>query len=173
MPALVFPRARPQRSPDRQRSIERRRTLAASSPLPPKLACAFTTGELAVLRIIGDEFRAKGVCDLYIDTIAARAGVCKCTVRNAVRAAGREGLLTVQHRPRPGRLSLSNLVRVISREWILWLSRGPRRRPDGPLLRDGDSHPSSPSKKTYATESRNTNLRKLEPGYRPHPGLYD
>src|SRR5450830_1095781 len=72
MPALVFPRARPQRSPDRQRSLERRRTLAASSPLPPKLACAFTTGELAVLRIVGDEFKAKGVCDRTVAELADR-----------------------------------------------------------------------------------------------------
>ena len=49
-----------QRSPDRQRSIERRRRLAASEPLLPQLASRFTTGELAVLRIVGDEVKAHG-----------------------------------------------------------------------------------------------------------------
>src|SRR6266571_3717792 len=32
--------------PNRRVSIERRRTLAASGPMPPALACLFTTGEL-------------------------------------------------------------------------------------------------------------------------------
>jgi hypothetical protein len=44
-----------QRSPDRQASIERRRRLAASGPLPPVMAARFTVSELAVLRIVGDE----------------------------------------------------------------------------------------------------------------------
>ena len=42
-------------SPDRRASIERRRTLAASGPMPPQLASQFTTGELAVLRLVADE----------------------------------------------------------------------------------------------------------------------
>jgi hypothetical protein len=53
---------RRQRSPDRQASIERRRRLAASGPMPPALAARFTTSELAALRIIGDEVRHHGVC---------------------------------------------------------------------------------------------------------------
>jgi len=36
--------------------------LAASGPLPPQLASHFTTGELTVLRIVGDEVKAHGVC---------------------------------------------------------------------------------------------------------------
>jgi hypothetical protein len=55
--ASIFPPKRVQRSPDRARSIERRRTLAASGPMPPQLACRFTVGELAVLRIIADAVR--------------------------------------------------------------------------------------------------------------------
>ena len=43
-----FPAKRKQQcSPDRRASIERRRTLAASGPMPPRLASQFTTGELA------------------------------------------------------------------------------------------------------------------------------
>jgi hypothetical protein len=70
----IFPSRRPQRSPDRCRSIERRRTLAASGPLPPALAARFTVAELACLRVVSDEVRAKGDCRLTVSEIAARAG---------------------------------------------------------------------------------------------------
>jgi hypothetical protein len=121
-----FLRARPQRSPDRQRSIERRRRLAASGPLPPQLAAHFTTGQLSVLRIIGDEVRAHGTCSLHLDAIAARAGVCRTTAQDAVREARRLGFLMRQERRRKGQPSLTNVVRVISAEWKLWLDRGPK-----------------------------------------------
>src|SRR5918995_4652560 len=62
----IFPERRPQKSPDRRRSIERRRRLAASGPLPPRLASQFTTAELACLRIIADEVCAHGDCSLTI-----------------------------------------------------------------------------------------------------------
>jgi hypothetical protein len=117
----AFPARRPQRSPDRQRSIERRRHLAASGPLPPALASAFTTGELAALRIVGDETRTHGVCALHLDAIAARAGVCRTTAQNALREARRRGLVTVQERRRRGQPSATNIVRVISAEWRTWL----------------------------------------------------
>jgi hypothetical protein len=52
----------------------------------------FTTGELAVLRIVGDEVRQHGACALYIDAIAARAGVCRTTAQNAIREAERSAL---------------------------------------------------------------------------------
>src|SRR4051812_1785559 len=45
----IFPAKRRQRSPDRAASITRRRTIAASGPLPPTLASKFTTGQVAVL----------------------------------------------------------------------------------------------------------------------------
>jgi hypothetical protein len=73
-PWSYFPAKRPQRSPDASRSLERRRTLAASGPLPPSLACKFTVGELAALRIVSDEVREKGHCDRTLGDIAAWAG---------------------------------------------------------------------------------------------------
>lgn len=119
----IFPPRRVQRSPDRARSIERRRTLAASGPMPPTLACRFTTGELAVLRIVADESKQHGGCRLHLDAIAARAGVCRSTAQNALRQARLLGLLTVLERRRRGRPSLTNVVRIVSREWRLWLER--------------------------------------------------
>ena len=117
----AFPLRRPQRSPDRQASIERRRRLAASGPIPPSLAAHFTTAQLAALRIVSDEVRARGVCGLHIDAIAARAGVCRTSVQNALREARRLGLVTLQERRRRGRPSATNLVRIVSREWQTWL----------------------------------------------------
>src|ERR687890_2748790 len=113
----IFPPRRLQRPTLRPIAIARRRHLAASGPMPPSLACRFTVGELAVLRIVGDEVRQHGQCDRCVDEIAARAGVCRSLVKNALRTAARLGLLTVEERRRGGRRNLSNVGRIISREW--------------------------------------------------------
>ncbi|MFD0466832.1 hypothetical protein ACFQY9_37875 [Microvirga aerilata] len=84
-------------------------------------------GELAALRILTDEVREKGHCDRTIAEIAARAGICRSTAKNAVRAAAAMGLLTVQERRREGQKNLPNVVRIVSREWQLWIKRGGQR----------------------------------------------
>src|SRR5215207_5773224 len=122
----IFPPRRLQRAPKRPVAIARRRHLAASGPMPPALACKFTVSELAVLRIVGDEVRQHGHCDRCVDELAARAGVCRSMVKNAVREAARLGLLTVQERRREGRRNLPNVIRIVSKEWISWLARGGR-----------------------------------------------
>ena len=119
----IFSARRSQVTPDRARSIERRRRLAFSGSLPPALASRFTTGELAVLRIIGDEVRASGSCAVPIAAIAARAGVGRTTVQLAIKVAAAAGLLTVQERRRQGKVNLSNIVRIISREWLDWMKK--------------------------------------------------
>lgn len=125
-----FPPKRPQRSPDKTRSLERRRTLAASAPLPPSLACKFTVGELATLRIIADEVREKGACVLTIPEIASRAGVGVTKARMALRIAASLGLIVVTERRVPYRPNLSNVVRIVSREWVAWIARAkPKPRP--------------------------------------------
>src|SRR3954467_7731592 len=132
----IFPPRRPQRAPQRPVAIARRRHLAASGPMPPALACKFTVSELAVLRIVGDEVRLHGCCDRCVDEIAARAGVCRRMVQNALREAARLGLLTIEERRREGRRNLPNVVRIISKEWTMWLARGGRssRRAAEPLV---------------------------------------
>src|SRR5215216_2074531 len=120
----IFPPRRLQRAPQRPVAIARRRHLAASGPMPPALACKFTVSELAVLRIIGDEVRQHGCCDRCMDEIAARAGVCRRMVQNAIREAARLGLLTIEERRREGRRNLPNVIRIVSKEWTSWLARG-------------------------------------------------
>jgi hypothetical protein len=119
------PARRRQRSPDRQASIERRRRMVGTIALPPHLACKFTWGEQAVLRVIGDRVRKFGCCDLPIDAIAAMAGVHRTTVQNAIRRVRQLGLATVQERRRRGQRSLTNVIHIISREWSDWLRLGP------------------------------------------------
>src|SRR5881398_1744807 len=139
----IFPPRRLQRAPQRPVAIARRRHLAASGPMPPALACKFTVSELAVLRIIGDEVRQHGCCDRCVDELAARAGVCRRMVQNAIREAARLGLLTVEERRREGRRNLPNIVRVISKEWTSWLARGGRssRSSAEPLIGCKKIHP--------------------------------
>ena len=122
----LFPPKRLQRTPERSVAIERRRRLACSGPMPPALASRFTTGQLAVLRVVGDEMARNGACGLCIDAIAARAGVCRRLAQAAIRLAEGDGLLTIQERRHQGRKSDPNVVRIISREWLQWLRRGGR-----------------------------------------------
>ncbi|GAN52314.1 hypothetical protein ME121_6445 [Methylobacterium sp. ME121] len=122
----LFPPKRPQRAPERSEAIARRRRLACSGPMPPALASRFTTGQLAVLRIVGDEAARNGACGLCLDAIAARAGVCRRLAQAAIRLAEGDGLLTIQERRRQGRKNDPNVIRVISREWLAWLRRGGR-----------------------------------------------
>jgi hypothetical protein len=85
------------------------------------------------MRIIGDECRAHGCCALHIDAIAARAGVHRTTVQNALREAQSRGqvpgspIISVQERRRRGQRSLTNIIRIVSREWRDWLHKGPSR----------------------------------------------
>jgi hypothetical protein len=76
------------------------------------------------LRVVADAVRAGGRCELSVPEIAARAGVGITTARNAIRDASRDGLLTIQERRRHHRPNLPNVVRVISREWLAWISKG-------------------------------------------------
>jgi hypothetical protein len=84
-------------------------------------------GELAALRIVADEVREKGHCDRTLGEIAARAGIGRTTAQNAMRLAATMGLLTVQERRRQGQKNLPNVVRIVSREWQLWIKRGGQR----------------------------------------------
>jgi len=123
----IFPPKRRPKSPDRQRSIARRRRLAASGPLPPQLAAQFTIGQLAVLRIIADEVESRrGTCALTIGELAARAGVCTALARNSIRLAERLLLITTEFRNRPGKPHLPSVIRIISKPWNAWLIIGPK-----------------------------------------------
>jgi hypothetical protein len=148
-----FPAKRkPQRSPDRRASIERRRTLAASGPMPPQLASQFTTGELAVLRLVADQVRAKRHCTLTLGELAARAGVGITTARNALHEAAGHGYLTIEERRRDKRPNLSNVVRIVSREWLVWIERGRKNSSADRGNADASASQGGGSKKMESTD---------------------
>ncbi|MFK8250650.1 hypothetical protein [Ancylobacter terrae] len=140
-----LPRRRP-RSPDREASLRRKRTLGSSGSMPPALRAHFTEGQRAALTVIAGEVKHHGQCDLAIDRIAALAGVGRTTVQDAVHEAARLGLIAVQRRPRRGAKNLTNVVRIVAAEWLAWIKRGlAAHRPIGSEM------PSS-AKKTNATK---------------------
>jgi len=92
-PRYLIQRSPEQRSPDRRASLLRRREHAATGPLPPAIASSFTVGEIAVLRVVADEYLAHGACDRSVNELSARAGVCRSIVKQAIKYAERDGLV--------------------------------------------------------------------------------
>jgi hypothetical protein len=123
-----FPKRRPQRSPDRAASRNRRRLLGGSSGLPDTIRHHYSEGERAVLYVIAAEVKRCGVCDRSLDELAARAGTGRTTAQNALRAARDLRHVTIEHRPVPGQKNRTNVVRIVSVEWLIWLRRGPHTR---------------------------------------------
>ena len=95
-----------------------------SGIVPAKIAASFTMAELAVLTVVARQCQRTGVCTLHIDAIAALAGCCRTVVKNALRQARLLGLLLVKERRIPGLPSLTNVVRIVSKDWIGWLKLG-------------------------------------------------
>lgn len=118
----IFPPRRPQTSRRSAASLARRRQLVAAGPMPPRLAAHFTSAELAALMVIREEVRLRGTCTSFISEIAARAGVGRTTVQNATRRAAELGLITIQERRRPGQKNLTNVIRIVSQEWLTWIA---------------------------------------------------
>ena len=162
-PSHFPPKRKATRSPNRRASIERRRTLAASGPMPPQLASQFTTGELAALRIVADAVRDRGTCMLTLGEIAARAGVCVTTARNALHQAAHDELVTIEERRRHKRPNLANVVRVVSREWLSWIERGRKNSSVG----RGNAHVSASqgggSKKMESTNKTSSRSLRGDP----------
>ena len=111
------------RSPE---STERRRRWVACGLIPPQIACRFTMGEGAALAVIAAEVAKRGRCTLTVGHIAALAGVCKTTVRNAIRQAAGLGLVRSEEWRLSAFRSAPNTVTITSAEWLAWLRLGGR-----------------------------------------------
>jgi predicted DNA-binding protein (UPF0251 family) len=116
-------------------SLERRRRWAASGRLPPGLAARFTSAEQAVLALVAAEATRRKDCRLSIENMAAVTGVCRSTVKNAIREARRLGLLTVEERAITGFRNDTNIVRIVSAEWVAWLRLARRDPPPNQTAR--------------------------------------
>lgn len=125
----AFARLRSCTSPDRARSLSRRRQLAMSGAVPGTIAVSFTTGEIAALSVIARECQRRGACTWFMDKIAAVAGVSRTTARNALRQAQALGLIMVQERRHRAWRSDSNIIRIVSLEWLAWLRLGGCKKP--------------------------------------------
>jgi hypothetical protein len=159
------PRQRP-RSPDRRASRDRRRMLGGSAVMPPNLRNHYTEGQRAVLCIVAGEVKHHGVCDLPIDKIAALAGVCRTTVQTTLHEARRLFHIKVTERPQPGRKSLTNLIEIISPEWVTWIKRGPTaHRPIG----SNSVKMVSPTKSTYSKEKGDARAERPQGAWRGVP----
>jgi hypothetical protein len=110
-------------------SMERRRRWAASGRLPPGLAARFTLAEQAVLALVAAETIRRKDCRLSIENMAAVAGVCRSTVKNAIREARRLDLLTVEERQITGFRNDTNVLRIVSAEWLAWIRLARRGDP--------------------------------------------
>ena len=119
-----FSPRREQRSPDKQASYERRHRLAYSGVLPRHLAPGLTVADMAVMRIVADEYVRSAGCALSLAEIAARAGGCRKTAKRALLKARARRLISIEERRVPGQRHKTNLIRIISFEWLKWLRRG-------------------------------------------------
>jgi hypothetical protein len=102
-------------------SMARRRSWAAAGHLPPQLAAQFTVAEQAVLSVVSLQVEQGGACVLTLEHLAALAGVCRSTVKNALRQAQRLGLIRVEERRLTAWRNAPNKVTIISLEWQAWL----------------------------------------------------
>ncbi|MCJ2037479.1 helix-turn-helix domain-containing protein [Methylobacterium sp. J-059] len=135
-------------------SMARRRRWAASGRLPPGLAARFTLAEQAVLALVAAETVRRKDCRLAVEHLAATVGVCRSTVKNAVREARKLGLLTVEERPVTGFRNLPNVVRIVSAEWTAWLR----------LARKGGTDRYPPGEKGVADQHPHAERAKLNLG---------
>jgi hypothetical protein len=119
--------------------------------------------EQAVLALVAAETVRRKDCRLSIENMAAVAGVCRSTVKNAIREARQLGLLTVEERQITGFRNDTNVVRVVSREWQAWL-RLARQEAHG--TRSGAAHGSQQGggvKSATTTPTEVLNLGKTRP----------
>jgi hypothetical protein len=156
----------------RKPDLERRRRIAASGAMPPAIAARFTTGEQAALAVVAGEVRRTGRCELAVGAIAGRAAVSASTVRNALRVARRLGLVRVEERKVTAWRNDTNVVRVTSPEWSVWIAKGKGggfnrlQSTDNQILAKGFSREKVVSTGAAGLDSH----RPAEPGkWRSHP----
>jgi hypothetical protein len=121
-------------------SMERRRRWAASGRMPQAIVARFTLAEQAVLSLVAAEVARRKDCRLSIENMAAVTGVCRSTVKNAIREAARLGLLTVEERQITGFRNDTNVLRIISPEWLAWLRLTRKGNTAWPTPAQGKGH---------------------------------
>jgi len=125
---------------------------------------------------VSDEVKRTGACARTVAELAARAGVCLSTTRNAIRTASRLGLLTVEERRQHCARNLPNIIRLVSSEWLTWLSKEGRFKNLNPtgkevLNREKRGGFNNPQKTLRGgTGGLNDGLTANSESYGDHPG---
>ena len=91
-------------------------------------------------------------CTLTLGGARGPRGVGVTTARNALHEAAGHGYLTIEERRRDKRPNLSNVVRVVSREWLVWIARGPKNSSAGRGNADASASQRGGSKKMESTD---------------------
>jgi hypothetical protein len=136
----------------------RRRMLAATYPIHPRLAWHLTTSQMAYARLVADEVKAKGWFELSHQEAGARCGMSAKTAQRAQERLEELGWIKVERRhdrTRPWR-NLANSVRIINPEWLMWIRRAtpnaghlsPRSETRGSRI-GIFSHPTQPPHREY------------------------
>jgi DNA-binding transcriptional MocR family regulator len=97
--------------------------------MPGTLAARFTVGETAVLAVIAQEVARHGACHLFIEQLAALAGVTRSTVKRALKEAHGLGFIRIEERRLTAWRNDANVVTIIDPAWSAWLRL--RRRGEG------------------------------------------
>ncbi|QCM09078.1 hypothetical protein CFBP6625_00940 [Agrobacterium tumefaciens] len=130
----------------------------------------YTEGERAVLCVVGDQVRRHGYCDLALDRIAAVAGVSRTTCQNALRKARNVelGHVTVEERPRAGQKNLTNIIRIVAKNWLGWLKRSIGFKGVNPTVAKEDNlsqtEPAAVSKGAYEREDAEASVQSRTDG---------
>jgi hypothetical protein len=149
-----FTRHKYQRSPHRQRSLLRRRDLAwRGTALPNWMAAQLTESERAYANLVREHHEKHGSFDLCHDKAAALMGVSSKTVQRSQHRLCKLEWISVEVRPRPGRKHDTNIVRITSPSWLMWIDRGPRGR-SAPI--GGQRCPATQSDKKTETSFANS-----------------
>jgi hypothetical protein len=98
-----------------------------------------------VLALVAAEAARRKDCRLSIENMAAVAGVCRSTVKNAIREARQLGHLTVEERQITGFRNDTNVVRIVSPEWLAWMRLARKGDPARPTPSRNTSHRGSAS----------------------------
>ncbi len=84
-----------------------------------------------ILTIVACEVLHHGRCTKPYAEIADEAGCSRTWVKATMAFAARAGLLSVERRPRPGRKDDTNVVRILSADWLAWIKTRHERNEKG------------------------------------------
>jgi hypothetical protein len=71
--------------------------------------------------VVAQEHARHGACTLFIEKIAALAGVTRSTVKRALKEAHGLGMIKIEERRLTGWRNDANLITILDLGWLMWL----------------------------------------------------